>query len=150
MNSNWQEFLSAFGARIEQNEHAGHALVSDFGDFPAEQLAAREATVIAPLVHLGLLECAGEDAKSFLQNQLTSNINHLEADAAQLSAWCTAKGRMLASFYVFRNGADYRTLLSADRLAEIQKRLQIYVLRSKVKIADLSNAYEMIGVWRSG
>jgi glycine cleavage system aminomethyltransferase T len=47
---------------------------------------------------------------------LTSDVKHLASDAAQHSAWCSAKGRMLASFLVFRIGSDYQLQLSADLL----------------------------------
>ncbi|MFZ2854432.1 MAG: folate-binding protein YgfZ [Rhodocyclaceae bacterium] len=140
MNSNWQEFLGASGARF------ANGLVADFGDSVSELAAARDATVVAPLTHLQLIECAGDEAKSFLHNQVTSDINHLDADAAQHSAWCSAKGRMLASFLLFRDGQDFRIQLSADLAAAIQKRLQMFVLRAKVKIADLSTRYELIGL----
>lgn len=144
MNPNWQEFLGAAGARIDNALVA--ALVADFGDLAAELAAARDATVIAPLVHLGLLECSGEEAKTFLHNQVTSDINHLGADAAQHSAWCSAKGRMLASFLLARSGPDYLVQLSADLVPTIQKRLQMFVLRAKVKIADLTGTRELIGL----
>ncbi|MFT3850442.1 MAG: folate-binding protein YgfZ [Propionivibrio sp.] len=140
MNANWHEFLGANGARID------NGLVADFGDLPAELASARDATVVAPLVHLALLECSGEDAKSFLHNQLTSDVNHLAPDTAQHAAWCTAKGRMQASFLHYRTGGTYRLLLSADLLAATQKRLQMFVLRSKVKIADLTGDNEFIGL----
>ncbi|MBS1228123.1 MAG: folate-binding protein YgfZ [Proteobacteria bacterium] len=140
MNSNWQEFLGAGGARVD------HAMISDFGDVKAELAAARDATVISPLTHLGLIECSGEDAKSFLHNQLTSDVNHLEATSAQHSAWCTAKGRMLASFLLYRSDSGYRALLSSDLLAATQKRLRIFVLRSKVVISDVSGDHQVIGL----
>jgi folate-binding protein YgfZ len=140
MNSTWQDFLGACGA------HADHALVSDFGDIGAELAAARDATVISPLAHLGLIEFTGDDARSFLHNQLTTDINHLEPGAAQHSAWCTAKGRMLASFLLYRTDSGVRALLSADLLAATRKRLQMFVLRAKVTIADLSSSHEAIGL----
>ncbi|MFZ4538075.1 YgfZ/GcvT domain-containing protein [Propionivibrio sp.] len=140
MNSLWQEFLGASGARID------NGMVADFGDLDSELVAARDATIISPLVHLGMFECAGDDAKTFLHNQVTSDINHLASGSAQHSAWCSAKGRMLASFLLYRNGPDYRVLLSSDLASAIQKRLQMFVLRSKVKIADLSTSHECIGL----
>ena len=140
MNSNWQAFLTASGAHID------NGVVSHFGDAAAELVAARDASIIAPLSHLGLLECSGQEAKTFLHNQVTSDINHLNANAAQHSAWCSGKGRMLASFLLFRSGEDFRIQLSSDLVAMIQKRLQMYVLRAKVKITDLSAAYVLIGL----
>ena len=129
MNSSWQEFLGASGARFE------NGTLADFGQPDAELLAARDTTVIAPLAHLALLEFSGDDAKSFLHNQVTSDVNHLEADAAQYSAWCSAKGRMLASFLLYRHAGAYRALLSADLREDVHKGLQKYVLRAKVKVS---------------
>jgi len=140
MNSSWQEFLGASGARVD------NGLIADFGDLAAELVCARDATIISPLVHLGLIEFVGDDAKSFLHNQLTSDINHLAAGSAQHSAWCSAKGRMLASFLLYRQGPGYRALLSTDLQEAVQKRLQMYVLRSKVKIANISTGHEVIGL----
>ena len=140
MNSSWQEFLGTSGAHID------NGMVTDFGDLATELVSACNETIIAPLAHLGLLECTGEDSRTFLQNQFTSDINHLVSGSAQHSSWCTAKGRMQASFLLFRNSQDYRALLSLDLLAATQQGLQKYVLRSKVKISDISANYEIIGL----
>lgn len=140
MKQNWQEFLGAVGARIDGD------LVTDFGDATGELANAREATLVSPLTHLGLVEVAGPDAAAFLHNQLTSDVKHLASEMAQHSAWCSAKGRMLASFLLFHNGPDYRLQLSADLLPPIHKRLQMFVLRSKVKITALSDTQQLIGL----
>lgn len=129
MNPLWKDILSAAGANLD----ATTAL--DFGDAAAELSAAASATIVSPLTHLGLIRVSGEDARSFLHNQLTSDINHLAADAVQHSAWCSAKGRMVASFVIWREGDDYLLALAADLVEAIAKRLQMYVLRAKVKIA---------------
>jgi len=144
MNPTWQDFLGASGARIDRT--SDQQIVADFGDLRAELIAARDATIISPLVHLGLIECTGDDAKNFLQNQLTSNINHLTAESAQHSAWCTAKGRMQASFVLYRVESGFQALLSSDLVTATLKRLQIFVLRSKVKLAELSTVHEVIGL----
>jgi len=78
MNSSWQEFLGASGAHID------NGWVTDFGDLSSELVSARDATVVSPLLHLSLIECAGEDATSFLHNQLTSDVNHLAANSANI------------------------------------------------------------------
>ena len=140
MNTIWQDFLKTRGARFDQG------VVADFGH-PTDELAVtRAGTVLVPLDHLALFECTGEDATSFLHNQLTSDVNHLDAGTAQHSSWCTHKGRMQASFILYRQGADYRALLSADLLDSTLKQLQRYVLRAKARLRDLSNEQIAIGV----
>ncbi|MDR3300083.1 MAG: folate-binding protein [Candidatus Accumulibacter sp.] len=140
MYADWQEYLGAQGARIDDGK------LLDFGDPAAELVAARDATVAATLTHLALIGCSGDDAGNFLHNQLTSDVNHLAATGAQYAAWCSAKGRMLASFALFRRDADYLALLSDDLLEWVLKRLRIYVLRSKVTIANRSGDCAIIGV----
>jgi len=140
MNANWQEFLCASGARIEDDQ------VRHFGDPAAELHAARAATIMSPLSHLGLLELSGPDAATFLQSQLTSDVRHLADGSAQHSAWCSAKGRMLASFLVLRCGPDYLLQLSADLVPFVRQRLSMFVLRSRLSITDRSGERPLIGV----
>jgi len=77
---------------------------------------------------------------------LTSDVNHLQAGSVQHSSWCTPKGRMLASLVLFRRDAGYLAILSADLREFIEKRLQVYVLRSKVRISNRSADHELIGL----
>jgi folate-binding protein YgfZ len=115
-------------------------------DHADEIIEARGATIAVPLEQLGLIEFSGDDVRSYLHNQLTSDVNRLAADQAQYSAWCSPKGRMLASFVLFRREADYLALLSNDLMEFIEKRLRTYVLRSKVAIADRSADHRIFGL----
>lgn len=104
------------------------------------------ATIVAPLTHFGLIGFSGADARSYLHKQLTSDVDHLAAEQAQYSAWCSPQGRMLASFLLFRREADYLALLSNELVEFIEQRLRIYVLRAQVKIADRSADHRIIGL----
>jgi folate-binding protein YgfZ len=99
-----------------------------------------------PLADQGLIRARGADAASFLHNLMTNDINHLAADAACHAALCTPKGRMIASFLLWREGDDYLLQLSADILPSILKKLSMYVLRSKVTLTDISAERVLIGV----
>lgn len=140
MNPAWQEFLRAAGATMDDGT------VSSFGNLNEELCAGRDSTIISPLPHLGLIEFTGEDAAVFLHNQLTSDVNHLAADHAQYSAWCSAKGRMLATLLLFRQADSLQALISADLLEGALKRLQMFVLRSRVKLADRSGDRVILGL----
>lgn len=105
-----------------------------------------QTTFFATLADQGLIRASGEDAAGFLHNLLTNDIQHLAADGARNAGLCTAKGRMIASFLIWREGNDYLLQLSADILPGILKKLSMYVLRSKVKLADLSAERVLIGV----
>lgn len=128
------DYLKENGAQLNETGDA----VTSFGPAQTELLAARDTCVVIPLFHLGLLQFSGDDAKSYLHNQLTSDVNHLALSQTQHSSWCTAKGRMLANFILSHQSTGYTMLLARELIAPLQKRFQMYVLRSKVRIENLS------------
>ena len=101
----------------------------------------------ARLNRYGLLSVAGADARAFLHAQLTSDIQHLGADRAALAGWCSAKGRLLATFLVIPAPDGFLLQLARDLAAPVAKRLSLFVLRSKVKVTDVSDAWAQFGLW---
>jgi hypothetical protein len=102
---------------------------------------------VASLVHWGVIRARGADAASFLHGQLTSDIAHLGPGQARLAGYCSAKGRLLASFVVWK-AADGDLLLacSADVLAPTLKRLRMYVMREKCVLSDASAELPLFGL----
>ena len=99
------------------------------------------------LSHMGVIEVSGADATAFLQGQLTHDVALLGSDAARLAAYCNAKGRMQVSFIVLKPSAEQLLLLCArDSVAAMVKRLSLFVLRAKVRLADVTDRYRMIGL----
>lgn len=87
----------------------------------------------------GLIRAAGPDARSFLHGQLTQDVLNLPQDQARLAGFCSAKGRLMASFVVWSQGAEQLMLAcSADLLPATLKRLSMFVLRAKCKLSDVS------------
>jgi folate-binding protein YgfZ len=139
--SPWTAFLRERGATFEGD------VVNSFGDAFAELAAARDTAALCDLAPVALVSVSGSDAANFLQGQLTSDVTALEDGAVQLSAWCSAKGRVLASFLLRRAASDRFELALPAPLAEtILKRLRMYVLRAKVEVADASGASVRIGL----
>ncbi len=130
MTPHWHSFLQSAEATFS----ADSDLPLHFGDASGELQAAAEQTVLVPLTHLAVIDVTGEDARSFLHSQLTSDINHLAPNQVQHAGWCTANGRMQASFLVWRQADSYRLLIAADLLEASLKRLKMFVLRSKVTL----------------
>jgi tRNA-modifying protein YgfZ len=133
MISTWQDFLVRHGARIEDGQ------VVDFGNHASEQTAAQCSTVVADLSQLGLLAFSGEDTTEFLQNQLTNDVRGLRADGAIWNGYCSPKGRLLANFLMWKSGNDVCLQLSGDIRDTILKRLQLFILRSKVSARDATD-----------
>jgi hypothetical protein len=139
MTSSWSDFLRSRGASLVDGI-AGH-----FGAPAAELTATAAGDVMADLSHLGVLEVTGGDAEAFLQSQLSCEVKGLAADGGTFGAYCSPKGRMLASFLLWREPEGFSIALSRTLVAAIEKRLRMYVLRSKVVVADRTSDRVLMG-----
>ena len=111
----------------------------------ALQAAALEGAT--PLSHLGVIRVEGADAAAFLHGQLTQDFSLLDPTGARLAAFCSAKGRMLASFVGFKRGPeDILLVCSRDLLAPTLKRLSMFVLRAKARLSDASETFRIFGL----
>ena len=95
----------------------------------------------------GLIRASGADAATVLHGQLTQDMLQIGADSARLAGYCTPKGRLLASFVVFRGAGDeFGLACSADLLPAALKRLSMFVLRAKCKFSDASTEWTVYGL----
>jgi folate-binding protein YgfZ len=95
------------------------------------------------LNHLAVIRASGQDAASFFQGQLSNDFVLLPAHQWQLAAYCSPKGRMLASFWGIKLDAspehqDIALVVSKDIATATLKRLSMFVMRAKVKLVDAS------------
>ena len=110
---------------------------------PADTLPSGVTT----LSHLGVIQISGEDAAKFIHGQLTQDFSLLGQDQARLAAFCSAKGRMQASFVGFkRPNGDILLVCSRDLLPATLKRLSMFVLRAKAKLTDASAQFALYGL----
>jgi folate-binding protein YgfZ len=140
MNPDWQDFLQRQHALLEGG------VVLNFNDAAGELAATVDGTVLCDMSQFGTLRVSGEDAPTFLQNMLSSDVAAVTERQAQPSSFNTAKGRMLATFLIWKEGGDYFLHLPTSLRAPIQKKMSMYVLRSKVKIEDVSGERVSIGL----
>lgn len=107
-----------------------------------------QSTIACNLNHFGLLKISGDDAQDFLQGQFSNDVKALDGKNSQLSSYNNPKGRMLASFRLFKWNDDYFMRLPIDVLEKTQKRLTMFIMRSKVTITEASANF--IGLGFSG
>jgi folate-binding protein YgfZ len=139
--TSWAELLVRHGATLDGET------VTRFTGAEPELAAARDGAVVCDLAPLSAIRIAGPDAAVFLQGQFTNDVAALAESAAQYSAWCSPKGRMLANFLLLRTGAaTFEMLLPSSMIGAIRKRLTMFVLRSKVTIDDATDERIRIGV----
>ncbi len=104
-----------------------------------------ESGFMAPLARYGLVQVSGEDAVAFVHGQFSHDITGLKTDAARLAGYCTPEGRLLAAMLAWKSAGDLWLMMPREILPALLKRLQIYILRSKVKMADVSEAFAVTG-----
>ena len=107
--------------------------------------SVKTAGAYMPLTQFGVIDVKGEDAAAFLHNQVTNDVQHLDASTARLAGYCSPKGRLLGSFLMWRTADAVRLLIAHDVQAALQKRLSMFVLRSKAKLTDATSELAAVG-----
>jgi hypothetical protein len=101
---------------------------------------------IASLKKLGVLQLSGQDTQGFLQNLVTNDVNSLAINQGILAGLCNPKGRLLGIFTIVRREQGFNILIPKSMTASIQQRLSMYILRSDVKIKDVSDSLVCVGL----
>jgi len=95
----------------------------------------------------GVIRARGADAATFLQGQLTNDVLGLDAGAARLAGFCSAKGRLQASFVIWKLAPDDLLLAcAASVLPATLKRLSMFVLRARCKLSDAGAEFALHGI----
>ena len=89
----------------------------------------------------GLLYINGDDAKEFLQNIITNNIEIISEDRSCFSALLTPQGKYLYDFIIIKHKLGYFLDCEKKIVENLYKQLNLYKLRSKVDILNLSNEF---------
>lgn len=99
------------------------------------------------LPDLGIIIAQGPDTAAFLHGQFSQDMANQPSDQARLAAYCSPKGRMLASFQCLRPAPEtYWLLTDRSVLPATLKRLSMFVLRSKVKLQDAADTLCAVGL----
>ena len=90
---------------------------------------------------LGLILVNGPDARDFLQNQLSNDIDFIDESSYQLSSYSTPKGRLLGIFRVVRISNGYLLLTTRAMVLPLLERLCRYIVQAQVTLADASDYF---------
>ncbi|WP_299804386.1 tRNA-modifying protein YgfZ [uncultured Shewanella sp.] len=102
--------------------------------------------LFSELTHLGLMSVTGEQGRSFIHGQVTTDISSLESDQWRWGAHCDPKGKMLASFRTFAKDDTLFLMMPKDTLALDLPQLQKYAVFSKADLADVTDSWLLLGV----
>jgi len=97
------------------------------------------------LENRALLKVSGSDSESFLQGQLSNDIEKLDNSSIQLNAYCQHQGKILALFWVIRSDDSFLLSFPLDLVDIIKSRLQMFVIMDDVTIKDITLERSQIG-----
>ena len=139
MNNNWKQFVQTqITPQAKTDAEADNKV--------ANSRIADSRNIICDLSQFNTLVIAGEDAAGFMQGQFTNDVELVDDNHAQLSAFCNKKGRMLANFRLFEHKNNYFLSLKSDLTELSIQHLQNYILRAHVAIQDVSEQLIHIGL----
>jgi len=98
------------------------------------------------LENRGLLYLNGEDVKDFLQNLITNNIEKVTDKMSCFAALLTPQGKYLFDFLIIKHKSGYFLDCEKKYIDELLTKLNLYKLRSKVEILNLSNEFVVAGI----
>jgi tRNA-modifying protein YgfZ len=100
---------------------------------------------------LGVLRASGADVVSFLQGQLSNDIERLAPERSLLAGYHNAQGRVIAVLRLVPGApGELLAVLPRELSATVASRLAKFVLRAKVKVADESAGWQVAGLMASG
>ena len=104
-----------------------------------------EKKQIIILKNRGLVSIIGEEAKDYLQNIITNDIEKVSSDSSIFSALFTPQGKYLHEFFLIKSSNGFFLDCDSSSTKDLIEHLSKYKLRSKVEIKDLSSEY-VVGI----
>ena len=83
----------------------------------------------------------GEDTKDFLQNLISNDINKVTDNSSCFASLLTPQGKFLFEFILVKHKSGFFIDCEKTQSDEIFKQLNLYKIRSKVEILNLSNEF---------
>src|SRR2546429_7881602 len=100
-----------------------------------------------PLDSLGVLRVRGADVVSFLQGQVSNDVELLGPERSLLAGYHNPQGRVIALLRLLQLAPDdLLAILPRELIDVVVQRLGKFVLRAKVKLADDSAAWTVTGL----
>jgi folate-binding protein YgfZ len=103
-------------------------------------------STITNLTHYGLLKVSGQDAKKFLQGQLTCNVEEVTPCQSRISAHCNPQGRIISLFRLILWQQDYYLFMPRDMIPIAATALKKYAVFYKITLTNISDSLSCAGL----
>ena len=131
---------------MKQNKHS----TMNFTNQDAMQHIIQLQNIACELGHYGIIRVHGEDAKKFLQGQLTCDLDKVTDQKASLGGFCNVQGRLHGIFFTIKYGEDYLLLVPKQGLEHLLNKLKMYAVFFKVELVDASLDFQIWGHTQKG
>jgi folate-binding protein YgfZ len=88
-----------------------------------------------------ILYINGKDAKDFLQNLISNDINKVSEKKSCFNSLLSPQGKFLYEFIIVKHKSGYLLDCEKAQADQLFKQLSIYKLRSRIEILNLSNEF---------
>jgi len=117
--------------------------------FPTQDLTENTQNTACRLMdlnHLGLIAIPGEDSQTFLQGQLSCDLNQLSDEHCLLGSLNTVKGRSVSTLTLAKLNDTVHLLLHKDLIADVSQVLGKYIVFSKASLEDQGEKWVCFGI----
>lgn len=122
----------------------------NFTNQDAMQHITQLQNIACELGHYGIIRVHGEDAKKFLQGQLTCDMEKVSNQQATLGGFCNVQGRLHGIFFTIKYGDDYLLLIPKEGLEHLLNKLKMYAVFFKAELTDASLDFQIWGHTQKG
>jgi folate-binding protein YgfZ len=106
------------------------------------------------LIDRGVIRVSGEEARGFLQNLVTNDMDEVTTERAGYGALLTPQGKIICDFLIValpeKDGGGFLLDCPLPQSADLMKRLKLYKLRAKVTLDDLTQTSAVIAATDGG
>jgi tRNA-modifying protein YgfZ len=95
----------------------------------------------------GIVSVTGDDARGFLDNLVTNDMDLLDGLDAIHAGLLSPQGKILFSFMIVKRPDGFLLETTREAAPDLVKRLTLYRLRAKITLADLSTGHAVGVAW---
>ena len=103
--------------------------------------------MIAELRDRGVVAVGGPEARAFVQNLVTNDLDMVAGGAGGYGALLSPQGKIQVDFLIFPDGEGFLLDVARSQVAALLGKLKLYRLRAKVDLADRSETHRVTATW---
>jgi tRNA-modifying protein YgfZ len=147
----WQQRFIGFQAAPQAKIRSCDRIVTGLGIHTHEGFDCMKAAL---LPDRGVVKVGGDGARNFLHGLVTADILKLGPGAARFCALLTPQGKIIADFIAVEApaaaGGGFLLDTPRELVATLVEKLNLYKLRAKATIEDLSETLGVVAAWNGG